>query len=113
MSISLILPMRASVRRGTTQMVNGSQQTVWSTIHTNLPCLWARTSAIDSYMDTKTATAKSQGITYFEPDADIKAGDSLTIAGLPGTYVLQPDGGVMYDEQGQPHHIEYVTKQTA
>lgn len=111
--INLILPMRASVRRGTTSMATGSPVTVWTTIHTDLPCLWARTSAIDSYLDSRAVTAKSQGITYFEPDADIKAGDSLTIAGLPGTYVLQPDGGVMVDEQGQPHHIEYVTKQTA
>jgi len=47
---------------------------------------------------------------YFEPDADVKPGDNVVIAGV-GSFTIGSDGGVMADYLGNSHHIEYNASQ--
>lgn len=107
MTINLILPHRATVSRGETSYATGSPVTVYRVIATNVACLFSRKDSATIYGDAHTSSTKAVGTLYFEPDANIKSSDILTIFGIPGTVNVTADGGVMYDSNGEPHHIEF------
>lgn len=107
MTINLILPHRASVSRGETSWATGSPETVYRVIATNVACLFSRKDSATIYGDSTTGSTKADGTLYFEPDANIKPTDILTIVGMPGTVTLNQDGGLMFDSNGEPHHLEF------
>ena len=106
-TINLILPHRATVSRGETSYATGSAETVWREIATNVACLWSRKDSETIYGDAHTSSTKAVGTLYFEPDANIKPSDFLTIVGMPGTVNVTADGGLMFDSNGEPHHLEF------
>lgn len=61
------------------------------------------------YSDTKSGTARSSGTLFFDYDAGVRPGDSVTISG--STYIVLGDGGQVADWLGQPHHLEWAARQ--
>ncbi|WP_288756184.1 hypothetical protein [uncultured Dermacoccus sp.] len=110
MSINLMLPSRATIKRSEADYSSGSPEYVWTTIAVDVPVLFSRATWQEQHADTAATQARSNGTMYFEPDADVKPGDNVVIAGV-GSFTIGSDGGVMADYLGNSHHIEYNASQ--
>lgn len=109
--INLILPHRCSVKRGVSDYSSGSPVTVWKEISRDVPCLFSRRDWLEQHNDTAATNAKASGTIYFDPDADIKTNDAVTVPGI-GVFSIGSEGGLVNDYLGNAHHIEYAARQT-
>ena len=110
MTINLMLPSRATIRRSEADYSSGSPEYVWKTLATDVPVLFSRSTWQEQHADTAATQARSNGTMFFEPDADVKPGDNVVIAGV-GSFTIGSDGGMMTDYLGNPHHVEYNVSQ--
>ena len=109
-AINLLLTDRASISRGETQIVNGSQKVVWSVVATGVPTAFVRQTYLESYVDTTVTASRSSGAIYFAPDANVKAGDIATLSDGTKITVLGA-GGPQKDHTGNISHLEFAGKQ--
>ena len=110
MSINLMLPHRATIRRATTDWSSGSPEFSWQDVAKDIPCLFSPREWEQTYADTFAEQSKAKGTLYFEPDCDIAPDDIVKIDGL-GTFKVGHDGGMQYTFTGEPHHIERPVSQ--
>lgn len=110
MTINLMLPSRATIRRSEADYSSGSPEYVWKTLATDVPCLFSRSTWQEQHADTAATQARSNGTMFFEPDCDIAPGDNVVIAGV-GSFTVGSDGGLMTDYLQNPHHKEFAVSQ--
>ena len=110
-AINLLLTDRASVSRGETQIVNGSQKVVWSVVATGVPTAFVRQTYLESYADVTATASKAQGAIYAAGDSGLLVGDILTLTNGK-KYKLLAAGGEQRDWTGQVSHFEWSAKET-
>lgn len=110
MTINLMLPHRAVIRRATTDWSSGSPEFSWQDIAKDVPCLFSPREWEQTYADTFAEQSKAKGTVYVEPDCNIAPDDIVKIDGL-GTFKVGHDGGAMFDYLGNVHHLEYSAMQ--